>query len=160
MEIAALGSDATAAGLTPEEQGLTADEAGGELGKSEFLLLLTTQLQNQDPLDPVDNTEMIAQLAQFSALEQMENVNEAIDAGRRENGLVLAGALTGQEVSLMLSDGRQVSGTVEGSSWTSDGACLNVAGTLCALSEISEFAITTGAVSGDGTEIISETANE
>jgi flagellar basal-body rod modification protein FlgD len=55
--------------------------AGQELGKEEFLRLLLTQLQNQDPLDPMDNQQMIAQLAQFSTLEQMENMNEALGNG-------------------------------------------------------------------------------
>jgi len=156
MEIAALANGVTGLGSTPEELGLTADEPGGELGKNEFLQLLTTQLRYQDPLDPVDNTEMIAQLAQFSALEQMENVSEAIEAGRRENGLVLGGALTGQQVSLMLSDGSQVSGTVEGTNWTSSGVCLSVAGTLCALSEITQFAITTGVESGSALDTLNQ----
>jgi len=45
------------------------------LGKDEFLKLLTTQLQYQDPTQPMDNTAMVAQLAQFSSLEQMSDVN-------------------------------------------------------------------------------------
>lgn len=45
-----------------------------ELGKDAFLQLLMTQMQYQDPLNPMENTEMVAQLAQFSALEQMSNV--------------------------------------------------------------------------------------
>lgn len=45
------------------------------LGKEDFLLLLVTQMQYQDPLEPTTNTEYVAQLAQFSELEQMENLN-------------------------------------------------------------------------------------
>lgn len=50
-----------------------------ELGKTEFLNLLVTQLQYQDPMNPVDNTEFIAQLAQFTSLETAENTREVID---------------------------------------------------------------------------------
>ena len=46
------------------------------MGKDDFLNLLITQLQNQDPLNPTDSTEFTAQLAQFSSLEQLGNVNE------------------------------------------------------------------------------------
>jgi flagellar basal-body rod modification protein FlgD len=49
-----------------------------EMGKTEFLRLLVTQLQNQDPLNPMDNQQFIAQLATFSSLEQLISINTAV----------------------------------------------------------------------------------
>jgi flagellar basal-body rod modification protein FlgD len=44
-------------------------KTGNNMGQKDFLTLFTTQLKNQDPLDPVKNEAFVAQLAQFSQLE-------------------------------------------------------------------------------------------
>lgn len=55
----------------------TTKEVDNTLGKDAFMQLLMTQMQYQDPLNPMDTTDMLAQLAQFTALEQMLNVAQA-----------------------------------------------------------------------------------
>jgi len=50
-----------------------------DLGKDEFLKILMTQLQHQDPLDPMDDKDFIAQMATFSQLEQTMNMASSID---------------------------------------------------------------------------------
>lgn len=53
-------------------------KAGDELGKDDFLNLLVTQLQYQDPLNPMDSADFTAQLAQFSSLEQLTTMNSQL----------------------------------------------------------------------------------
>lgn len=48
------------------------------MDKDDFLKMLVTQLQYQDPMSPMENTDFSAQLAQFSQLEQLENMNEKL----------------------------------------------------------------------------------
>lgn len=73
----------------------------------DYMTLLVTQLQNQNPLDPMDNQEMASQLAQFNQLQQLETLNAsfsgALDLAQRN----YAGSLIGKEVSFnaTLEDG-------------------------------------------------------
>lgn len=46
----------------------------------DFLVLLTTQLQNQDPLDPADSTEFTNQLVAFAGVEQQINTNQRLES--------------------------------------------------------------------------------
>lgn len=46
----------------------------------QFLSLLTTQLQNQDPLSPMDSTEFTNQIVMFSGVEQQINMNQKLDS--------------------------------------------------------------------------------
>ena len=80
--------------------------APGELGREAFLELLVSQLSNQDPLSPLQDHEFVAQLATFSSLEQLEGINNGMQASLLMNQSVnnsLATNLIGKEV-LALGD--------------------------------------------------------
>ena len=53
--------------------------ASDTLGQNDFLKLMTTQLQNQDPFAPMDNGDFIAQMAQFSTVTGISEVNESLE---------------------------------------------------------------------------------
>ncbi len=65
------------------------NKAMKDVSTSEFLKLLVTQLQNQDPLDPMDNSQFLTQLATFSSMEQLISINQGVTS--------LADALTPQK---------------------------------------------------------------
>jgi flagellar basal-body rod modification protein FlgD len=75
------------------------------LGKDDFLQLLVTKLQYQDPLEPMKDEDFIAQLAQFSTLEQMNNIADGITASNEWGFLqmqsinnAMAAGLIGKEI--------------------------------------------------------------
>lgn len=57
---------------------LSKDMAQKQLGQTDFLRLMTTQLKQQDPLDPVDNQAMVAQMAQFSSVAGISEMNVSL----------------------------------------------------------------------------------
>src|SRR5262245_59631280 len=73
-----------------------------KLGKNEFLKMLLTQMQNQDPTSPMDNQQMVAQLATFSTLEQQEQMNSKLDnllLAQTANNQTSVASLVGQTVA-------------------------------------------------------------
>ena len=48
--------------------------------QSRFLLLLTTQLRNQDPMNPLENAELTSQLAQMSTVDGIERLNKLVQS--------------------------------------------------------------------------------
>lgn len=63
--------------------------ANKELGKDEFLKLLTYQMKSQNPLKPQEGHEFAAQLAQFSQLEQLANIKTLLE-GQSHASLLLS----------------------------------------------------------------------
>jgi len=64
--------------ITGDREGGLFANADNGLGKLDFLKLLTTQMQYQDPLSPMENTEFVAQLAQFSQLESTTSMEKSM----------------------------------------------------------------------------------
>lgn len=70
-----LSTAANASSASSASQKTTNDQ----LDQSDFLRLLSTQLQNQDPTKPLDGQEFTAQLAQFSTLNVMTDIKTSLD---------------------------------------------------------------------------------
>lgn len=98
----------------------TVTNGNQEMGQQAFLTLFTTQLQNQDPLDPVKNEAFVAQLAQFSQLEATTKMSASMAsmASSMQTDRMLAGTgLIGKKVaapngSAQLLEGANISGVV------------------------------------------------
>ena len=72
-----------------------------DLGRDAFLKLLTTQLTNQSPLDPMDNEAFVAQLAQFSSVEGIKGMQASLEnmvSGMRQEQMVSGANLVGKKV--------------------------------------------------------------
>jgi flagellar basal-body rod modification protein FlgD len=107
----------TTAGAANEAQ---AANGKSGMGQKDFLILFTTQLKNQDPLDPVKNEAFVAQLAQFSQLEATTNMSTTLTnfvTSMSSNQITTSANLLGKKVSVpdgpaQLSAGQPIQGIV------------------------------------------------
>ena len=112
--------------VTPTTSGALGAAAAGTnpnaiLGKDDFLKLLVTQLQHQDPMNPMDDKDFMGQMAQFSSLEQITNLVTATQAQSFSTQMSQAVGLIGHNVSWVAADGTNGTGTASKVS-ISDGA--------------------------------------
>jgi len=77
--LASLGINTTASAAA-QNAAASATGSSQTLGQSDFLKLMTAQMQNQDPFNPVDNTQMVAQMAQFSSVAGISQMNTTLQA--------------------------------------------------------------------------------
>jgi flagellar basal-body rod modification protein FlgD len=97
------------------------------INQEDFLKILLTQLQFQDPLKPMDNQEFLAQMAQFSTLAQTSQLNERIDT-------LLSVQSAMQSVGLI---GKTVQATINGVT------VVGVVGTLQFSNDVTTLTLTT-----------------
>lgn len=130
--------DATAT----KQAGGSPGSAQAELDRMAFLQLLMTQLQHQDPLEPVENTDMIAQLAQFSSLEQMTNLNSsfgALSGNIDQLNFISASGLVGRYVHGVDMAGEPVQGRVEGVQLNGSTVFLSVDGRMVSMAGVGQI---------------------
>ena len=86
--------------------------SGKILGANDFIRLLSVQLANQDPLEPMKDTAFIAQMASFSSLERMKDLSIAFQQFSQEQQKIQAQNYLGKEVALINGEGAEISGVV------------------------------------------------
>jgi len=127
--------------IVPPSGTTTATNGYGALGKDEFLQLLVTQMQYQDPLNPTSDTEFIAQMAQFSSLEQMQNLNNSFSVYK-------AYELVGKQVSGTVN-GTLIEGIVDSVRNQADGQYAVIGDSLISVDKITKVENVTEKISNE-----------
>ena len=82
--------------------------------KDMFIKLLSAEIQNQNPLEPMDNSQFIQQLTQFSTVEQLTQLNSGFETMLKMQEFMQARELIGSKVDYTDASGAGRSGVVEG----------------------------------------------
>jgi flagellar basal-body rod modification protein FlgD len=88
-------------GLTRSDKATVADKS--KLGQEDFLSLLTAQMQNQDPMEPLQNGEFLSQIAQFSTVSGIQDLQKSfseLSSSLFSNQALQASVLVGRNVQV------------------------------------------------------------
>jgi flagellar basal-body rod modification protein FlgD len=101
-------------GTSSSSSGTSAAAKQNTVDQTTFLKLLTTQMQQQDPFNPMDNTQMVAQMAQFSSVAGISEMNQSLKAMASDiaasrlgdaSGWIGRAALVKSDIATQFSDG-------------------------------------------------------
>lgn len=92
------------------------------LAQDDFLMLMTTQLQNQDPMKPMENGEFLGQMAQFSTVSGLGDLKDSFDklaSSFSSNQTLMAAGMIGKNVltpgnaATLGAEGEKISGAID-----------------------------------------------
>jgi len=98
------------------QSGPTRNEALRGLDLDQFLKLMITELQNQDPLNPMENSEILQQITQIREIEATGRLSETLDAVLLGQNLNSASSMIGKKVRALAGqggEGEEVAGVVD-----------------------------------------------
>ncbi len=84
-----------------------------DLDMDTFLQLMITELQNQDPLEPLDNAELLSQISQIREVASTDNLTKTLNSVLLGQNITSATNLIGADIEAVSDDGEIVSGIVQ-----------------------------------------------
>jgi len=129
-------SAVTNASLLPADPATASRLPQKNLDQNDFLKLLATQFQTQDPMKPVEDTAFIAQMAQFTALQQSSSMAQTMAEIRADQLRATANSYLGREVIVDTGQGPAAAGLVTAIDASGGDARLVINGTAYPISAV------------------------
>ncbi len=107
-----LAASTSSTSQSADTSGSTTD-AINDLDLGTFLTLMITELQNQDPLNPLENKDMLAQLSQIRSVGSTDKLTKTLDSVLLGQNLTSATTLIGADISALSDNGDSVTGVVD-----------------------------------------------
>lgn len=104
----------------------TQGDAYENLNMESFIKLMVTEMQNQDPLNPMDNAQMLEQLSSMQSINSTKKLTTTLDAVLLGQNLSNAGSLIGKTINGLTADGEDVTGKVDQATLVGNVPYLNV----------------------------------
>jgi len=124
---------------TQGQQNSAANDAFARVDLNDFIKLLVTELQHQDPLNPMDNQEILQQISQIREIESNQRLTDTLESVLLGQNVVTAGNLIGQTVVGLSEEGDRITGQVDRVSIEKGLARLHVGEHAVALKNVAEI---------------------
>ena len=145
METGAVGNTTTPSTSQPNN-----NDALRDLDMDEFLNLMITELQNQDPLNPLENAEILQQISQIREIGATARLTETLDAVLLGQNLTSASGMIGKTVEALSDDAKTVKGVVDKVTVTDGEPRLHIGDQAVRLKNVKEIVpATTGTPDGN-----------
>jgi flagellar basal-body rod modification protein FlgD len=117
----------------------TTSDAFDKVDLNDFLKLMVTELQNQDPLNPMDNSQILQQVSQIKAIESNERLSDTLASLQLQQELVTGSSLLQKTVKGLTDDGEMITGLVDRVSIDDKGVKVHIGDQTISMNNISEF---------------------
>lgn len=117
----------------------TANSGLNALQPSDFMNMLMTELQNQDPLSPMDTGQMLQEITQISNIESNNQLTSTLQGVLLGQNLAAASSLLQRNVQGLDAAGNSVSGQVQSVTVSNGTATLNIGNDSLPLSNVTEI---------------------
>lgn len=111
----------------------------GSVNLSDFMTLMITQLQNQDPTDPVSNSDLMQQIGDMQTIQSNLQLSSTLTGMSMSDSLTAASVMIGQYIVGTDSTGASATGTVDSVSMSDGTATLNVGSQSVPLANVTEI---------------------
>jgi flagellar basal-body rod modification protein FlgD len=129
----------SAASTSASSSTSTTTDAFQALDLEEFLKLLVTELQNQDPLEPMKNSEILQQLSQIKAIESNERLSDTLTSLQLQQSLSTGSNLLQKNVTGLSDDGEMITGQVDSISIEDDSIKVHIGDQSISIKNITDI---------------------
>ncbi len=159
-DTSSVGGSSTSSPIVDKSKLKPVSDAFTDLGIEDFIKLMVTELQNQDPLNPTDNNQILQQMSQMQSISSTQKLNTTLDSVLLGQNLSNAGSLIGKTVVGLTDKGDDVTGKVDSVTVLSGVPRLVIGDDSIALSNVRLILPTEATdTAGDGTTTDSETTD-
>lgn len=121
------------------QQVTTGTNAYDALDTSSFIKLLVSELQNQDPMNPMDNSKILDEVSQIKAISSNDKLSKMLEAVQLQQNVGTANNLLGKVVSGLTDDSKNITGTVDKVSIAEGDIKLHIGEQTVSLNNVSEI---------------------